>query len=124
MSFRRPFRAVPIKEGLRYRKKRRREKARATAVHVAVAALLGAGIGICSIAVSHVGAAALTAKAKGLAVSAGLVRARSPQPGDSWSRCDEARAAGTAPIYKGEPGYRDGLDADGDGIACEHYPGM
>ena len=32
------------------------------------------------------------------------------------ARC---RAAGKAPIYENEPGYRSGLDGDGDGIACE-----
>jgi hypothetical protein len=57
----------------------------------------------------------------GLAVSAGLARARAPQPGDWWSGCNEARAAGTAPIYFGEPGYREGMDGDGDGIACEPH---
>ena len=31
----------------------------------------------------------------------------------------EARAAGAAPIYRGEPGYREKLDRDNDGIACE-----
>lgn len=28
---------------------------------------------------------------------------------------------GMAPIYRGEPGYREGLDADADGVACEPY---
>ena len=54
-------------------------------------------------------------------VALGLARARPPQPGDHWSGCDDARAAGTAPIYAGEPGYRDRMDGDGDGIACEPY---
>jgi endonuclease YncB( thermonuclease family) len=36
-----------------------------------------------------------------------------------YENCDAARAAGAAPIYAGEPGYREGLDRDGDGIACE-----
>ncbi|MFI6938539.1 excalibur calcium-binding domain-containing protein [Streptomyces sp. NPDC050418] len=27
--------------------------------------------------------------------------------------------AGAAPIYRGQPGYRSGLDRDGDGIACD-----
>lgn len=40
-----------------------------------------------------------------------------------YSRCAEARAAGAAPIYAGEPGYREGLDGDGDGVACEPYYG-
>jgi hypothetical protein len=49
------------------------------------------------------------------------VRARPPQPGDYWPGCHAARAAGTAPIYAGEPGYREKMDGDGDGIACEPY---
>ncbi len=36
-----------------------------------------------------------------------------------YSGCREARAAGVAPIYAGQPGYRSGMDGDGDGIACE-----
>jgi hypothetical protein len=36
-----------------------------------------------------------------------------------YSTCSAARAAGAAPIRAGEPGYRAGLDRDGDGIACE-----
>nr|WP_040800786.1 excalibur calcium-binding domain-containing protein [Nocardia higoensis] len=31
----------------------------------------------------------------------------------------QARAAGAAPLYAGSPGYRSGLDRDGDGRACE-----
>jgi hypothetical protein len=38
-----------------------------------------------------------------------------------YSNCAAARAAGAAPIYVGQPGYRPGLDADSDGIACEPY---
>lgn len=33
--------------------------------------------------------------------------------------CHAARAAGVAPIYRGQPGYREGMDGDHDGIACE-----
>lgn len=36
--------------------------------------------------------------------------------------CNEARAAGVAPIYRGSPGYRSELDGDHDGIACEPIP--
>lgn len=46
-----------------------------------------------------------------------------PDVSDNWGahydNCDEARAAGAAPLYAGEPGYRGDLDADGDGVACE-----
>lgn len=36
-----------------------------------------------------------------------------------YANCSEARAAGVAPIYQGQPGYRSGLDRDHDGIACD-----
>jgi Excalibur calcium-binding domain/Protein of unknown function (DUF1524) len=36
-----------------------------------------------------------------------------------YANCTAARAAGAAPIHRGEPGYRSALDRDGDGIACE-----
>jgi hypothetical protein len=53
---------------------------------------------------------------------ASTTRTRAPQPGDYWAGCNEARAAGTAPIYANEPGYREDMDGDGDGIACESVP--
>jgi hypothetical protein len=36
-----------------------------------------------------------------------------------YSNCAAARAAGVAPLYAGQPGYRAGFDRDHDGIACE-----
>ena len=36
-----------------------------------------------------------------------------------YANCADAVAAGAAPLYAGSPGYRSGLDADGDGVACE-----
>lgn len=39
-----------------------------------------------------------------------------------FRNCNEARAAGVAPIYRGSPGYRSDLDGDSDGIACEPIP--
>jgi hypothetical protein len=36
-----------------------------------------------------------------------------------YKNCDAARAAGAAPIYAGEPGYRLDLDRNKDGVACE-----
>jgi hypothetical protein len=36
-----------------------------------------------------------------------------------YANCAAARAAGAAPLYRGEPGYRSALDRDGDGVACE-----
>lgn len=41
-------------------------------------------------------------------------------PGGLYFRgCNEARAAGAAPLYRGQPGYRAEMDGDHDGIACE-----
>ncbi|GGD45570.1 excalibur calcium-binding domain-containing protein [Croceicoccus pelagius] len=65
----------------------------------------------------------IASRARAVGVSGGFVRAREPQAGDYWSGCNAAKAAGTAPIYIGEPGYREGMDGDGDGIACEPYRG-
>ena len=36
-----------------------------------------------------------------------------------YANCTAARAAGAAPIRRGEPGYASHLDRDGDGIGCE-----
>ncbi|HVN50725.1 MAG TPA: excalibur calcium-binding domain-containing protein [Acidimicrobiales bacterium] len=36
-----------------------------------------------------------------------------------YANCAAARAAGAAPILRGQPGYRSGLDRDDDGVACE-----
>ncbi len=37
----------------------------------------------------------------------------------SYGGCNTVRALGKAPIRAGEPGYREEMDGDGDGIACE-----
>ena len=39
--------------------------------------------------------------------------------GTYYASCKEARAAGAAPLYLGESGYRAELDRDHDGVACE-----
>lgn len=36
-----------------------------------------------------------------------------------YANCDEARAAGAAPLHRGDPGYSSKLDRDDDGVACE-----
>ncbi|MFC8224655.1 excalibur calcium-binding domain-containing protein [Streptomyces sp. NPDC057287] len=37
----------------------------------------------------------------------------------SYANCTAVRAAGAAPIHRGDPGYGSHLDRDGDGVACE-----
>lgn len=36
-----------------------------------------------------------------------------------YGNCSEARAAGAAPVHRGEPGYGSHLDRDGDGTGCD-----
>ncbi|WP_448621030.1 fibronectin type III domain-containing protein [Geodermatophilus sp. URMC 65] len=40
-------------------------------------------------------------------------------PAPYYDNCDAVRAAGAAPLHRGQPGFRSGLDRDGDGVACE-----
>ena len=87
--------------------------------------MFGLLVGTASVAVTPGGSDQIMAEldAVAVAVAVGLARERAPQQGDYWPGCDAARAAGTAPIYRGEPGYREGMDGDDDGIACEPYHG-
>lgn len=36
-----------------------------------------------------------------------------------YKNCAAAKADGAAPLHRGDPGYRSGLDRDNDGTACE-----
>ena len=55
--------------------------------------------------------------------SSTVVEPAAPSDGDSsdvyYKNCAAVRAAGKAPLYKGQPGYSTKLDRDGDGVACE-----
>lgn len=47
-------------------------------------------------------------------------RADAPAPSTVYFKnCAAARAAGAAPVHRGDPGYGAHLDRDGDGIGCE-----
>lgn len=89
---------------------------------LAGAAAVGAVVGIGSAATTPTGREGLNSTIAAVAKATGG-RQRAPQPGDDWRGCNDARAAGTTPILRGEPGYRSGLDGDGDGVACEPYSG-
>lgn len=41
----------------------------------------------------------------------------------AYTNCTAARAAGAAPVRRGEPGYGPHLDRDNDGVGCEPYRG-
>ena len=45
--------------------------------------------------------------------------APAPAPARPFTSCAQAREAGAAPLYRGDPGYSPRLDRDNDGVACE-----
>lgn len=45
--------------------------------------------------------------------------ATTSSPAVRYANCTEVRDAGVAPLHRGDPGYRTGLDRDRDGTACE-----
>ena len=48
--------------------------------------------------------------------------APAPKPAPApvhFTSCKQAREAGAAPLYRGDPGYSSNLDRDKDGVACE-----
>jgi hypothetical protein len=47
--------------------------------------------------------------------------ASASDPNVHYSGCNEVRALGKAPLYSDQPGYRQDMDGDGDGIACEPH---
>ncbi|SDE70541.1 Excalibur calcium-binding domain-containing protein [Blastococcus fimeti] len=44
---------------------------------------------------------------------------QAPAPSAYYKNCDAARAAGAAPVRRGDAGYGSHLDRDDDGIGCE-----
>lgn len=119
-SYRKPFRAVPIREGEAYRAKRlamtRTLLVKQALKYSIVAVAVGTFIGY------------LTARTDDGEMRAFLLSEEiqsSFQSSDSkqayYGNCSHARFAGAAPIYRGEHGYRPELDRDNDGIVCEPF---
>ena len=113
MSFKKPFRAVPLNIPVDRRRKRPK-----VARYLGFAALAGTSVGIISTgATPEIGAAFSSARdVVTTSDKTGARRTNVYYPG-----CNAARAAGVAPLYRGEPGYRPEMDGDKDGIACEPY---
>lgn len=63
----------------------------------------------------------LAVVAQSLNRPAGITAPAIDQSGVYYRNCAAAWAAGVAPIYIGQPGYRTELDGDDDGIACEPF---
>ena len=47
------------------------------------------------------------------------VPSSAPSPAAPFENCAAARAAGAAPVHRGEPGYGPHLDGNNDGVGCE-----
>lgn len=127
MGFKKPFRTKPIILGEYARAKKRRRVGSFAVKVLGGAGLAGAVLGS-ALGMHETGSLAKAgtfagAVAKDVAVSQGIMRANTPQPGAYYRYCADARAAGVAPLRIGEPGYRPALDRDGDGVACEPYRG-
>ncbi|MEU2430459.1 excalibur calcium-binding domain-containing protein [Streptomyces sp. NPDC007861] len=60
-----------------------------------------------------------------ITVTAPAPASAAPEPpaGVHYRNCDAVRAAGAAPLHRGDPGYGGHLDRDGDGVACEPSSG-
>jgi hypothetical protein len=104
MSFGKPFRAKPVKLGPYWKGQQQQTKQRRSGKLAVMAGL-----------------AALGVFAAGM-LATNWPRAKTALP-TYYPSCAWARSAGKAPIHRGQPGYRRGLDADSDGIACEPYAG-
>ena len=129
MGFRKPFEAVPIKLGQKYREQRdeqltgdRVDGRRSTLLLALVGVVVGASLGLAWLTLRPNLSQTANTIVQSLSESPSLGRRRLPQAGDLWGGCNSARAAGTAPIYASEPGYRSEMDGDGDGVACDPIP--
>jgi Excalibur calcium-binding domain len=56
--------------------------------------------------------------AVGFALIAAVPYAPTASAAPPYSSCKEAIADGAAPLFKGDPGYSEKLDTNGDGMAC------
>ena len=81
---------------------------------------------LCALLAAGTFGGTLLALQPGRMVPSTSVKARSAAPAPTpvfYPNCRTAHAFGVHSIRRGEPGYRDPLDADGDGLACEPVPG-
>ena len=122
MSFKKPFRAVPVRLGSYHRALERRQRVSIAAKVIGVAIIGGTIAGGLMGLYQQGHLSQQVGTVQPVAASQGIISGKS-QTSEYWPRCSAARAAGVAPLYEGEPGYRPELDSDGDGVACEPYRG-
>lgn len=147
MSFKKPFRAVPVRISPAYAARQRGTARMTLALRIGGAFAIGL---LAALAVQGrnegqdmplpdaVAAAAPIMMAdptvRERAMSAAELDAQQPsasaavaapraERATAFRNCSAARAAGAAPLYRGQPGYGAHLDRDNDGIACEPFKG-
>lgn len=123
MSFKKPFRASPVRLGPYHKAHQRRQQGIVAAKVLGLAAAGGLMMGLLTAMSANGSFTGIRSAVQEVAVSSGLARKNTPMPGAHYSGCNDARAAGVAPLHVGEPGSRSEMDGDGDGIACEPYRG-
>lgn len=154
MSFKKPFRAVPVKLSPAYIGRQQRDARMTLALRLVGAfafglvaalalhwfrseptasppiepALVEASIVMSEPAVRERPMSAAELDAQQPSVRSGFAETRierRPIPSfpitGTFRNCSAARAAGAAPLYRGQPGYGAHMDEDNDGIACEPF---
>ena len=91
----------------------------ATVTETAVATETAIATATETIAVTETAKPASAPTAERQVKSTGDLGNANPQKSVYYSSCKEAKEAGAAPLYEGDPGYSSKLDRDGDGVACE-----
>lgn len=89
-------------------------------------ARLGAVTALQTVAIGTLGYAGTRPAMPATSAMPAMLASNPPVAAGEWSaayypNCDAVRAAGKDPIYQGEPGYREPLDRDRDGVACEPF---
>jgi len=109
-----PFRAVPVQLGQQAHAKLQREQRQRYINTVITIALIALPVFVVGMIVTNMAIVGRYLPSTLFDATNGTRPASTYFP-----NCSAARATGHTPIHAGSPGYRIGLDADGDGIACE-----
>ena len=85
---------------------------------------LAIGVVLTALLIGHIADAEAKRRRTSIARSAvsrsyGATSPRTSAHNSYYANCSVARAAGAAPVRRGDPGYSRRLDRDGDGVGCE-----